>query len=188
MPRPRPDHDLAVAERRAVVATMITNGRTYREIASALRVAVSTVHADKSAIIAEWRKQFTESIGDQASVDLARVEVVIGRLFDELDRGTDPARTAMAIMAALKRRAAILGFDARDRAVSGLRLHLDDAEITDDDHDLAFDASGRPIGKGHAARIYAAFASAPAPEEPDPDTPDVSADIAEARALTRRPP
>lgn len=167
MPKPRPSRDLTLAQRRAAVARMILAGVAYREIAAHLGVSLATVAADKAAIIADLRDQYAVDVSAQVMLDLARLDGMIARLEVEIATTNDLPRATTAYVAVLKRRAAILGYDAADRRESGLRLIPQDVEAVDD-HDLAFDSQGRPIGKGDAARIYAAFAV-------DPDTADLPA-------------
>jgi transposase len=151
-----------VAQRRAQVARLIESGYSYRTIAAHLKVSLATVAQDKAAVIAEWREKHLESIGEGCVTDLSRLDNVIQRLVVRIEQDDDP-RHVMAFVAVLKRRADILGYDAADRARSGLRIEPLESAIEIDSNEL-LTPDGRPVANRLAARIHAAFANPVSPD------------------------
>lgn len=143
------------AERRREVAKLIAMRYKHREIAEMLGISPSTVQADKDAIMAEWAKAMIVDIGESFLASAAMLDLMQQALMPKI---LEEDQGAIALQLQIeKRRAAMMGFDARDRMNSGLRiLPAEDAE-TEDEEILTPD--GRPVGKGDAARIYAAFAT-----------------------------
>lgn len=157
--------ELEIAERRATTSAMILAGYTYREIAKYVNCSLGTVAADRAAIMLEWRQTYLENVGEAAVIDLARLDRVIQRLTARIDTDDDP-RHVMALLATLKRRADILGYDAADRAKTGLQIApLEDAIDVHSEGPL-LTPDGRPVANRAAARIYAAFAC-PVPDDND---------------------
>lgn len=146
------------ADRRREVAKLIAMRYKHREIAEILKISPSTVQADKDAIMAEWAKAMIVDIGESFLASAAMLDLMQQSLMPKIEIGSEDA-IALSLQIE-KRRAAMMGFDARDRMNSGMRiLPAEDVEAQDDE---ILTPDGRPIGKGDAARIYAAFA----PENP----------------------
>ena len=64
--------------RRSKVCDFILRGHTYREIARDLACSLATVHQDVHAVLAEWREERIEKIGDMLAVQ--------HRILDKLQR------------------------------------------------------------------------------------------------------
>lgn len=144
-----------IAHRRDQVAKLIAAKFTHRQIAEILGVSPGTVQADKDAIMKEWARSMMAEIGETFLADLAMLDQMQQRLAARVDEGDMNAMDMM--LKVQKRRAAMMGLDAKDRLQSGLRV-LPPEEVEAETEEV-FTPDGRPVGKGDAARIYAAFAS-----------------------------
>ena len=72
----------AVHARRTRVSESILDGLTYREMGKAFNVCIATISKDVKAIMAEWRAERIEAIGDMISIQ--------HRLLDEIQKVLRP--------------------------------------------------------------------------------------------------
>lgn len=94
--------------RKAAVARYFLQGKTVGEIASKLRVSDNTVYTDIERISQEWRKQYLADIELHAGQTLARLNYMLERLSDGIDRGdTKSVNSALAI---IQEQGTILGY------------------------------------------------------------------------------
>lgn len=114
-------------ERRAVVATLLASGVTYRRIAAEVGVSISTVNSDAQAIRAAWRKRATASYEEFVSEAMAKLDLLESRVLPaalRVDRETGkPNLWAVdRALAIVDRRCTLLGLDkpVRPAPVSAL--------------------------------------------------------------------
>ncbi len=183
---------VAITERRLRVAQYISAGMGFREIAKQEKVSLGTIANDKREILKEWQFQFADEWSDHLLIDLKRVDDGIQRLYAQLNRigrarsgdldvaaDFDLDREEREIVALrnklLERRAAMVGYDAKDRR--HVPIKLPDLEPAIEVSGKIVDGDGnRVTDKSPAARVHALLGgrrqsgaggrSEPLPEDP----------------------
>ena len=143
---------LGITARRTRVADLLLEGVPYRDIAIREGVSLGTVASDKAAIMAEWKRESIDSLHEHIILQLRRLEALICKLSNQMEDTVDP-RVGALYLQVLKRKAELLGLDARDR----VRAPIDfpKSSIPEEQQDTMLDANGRPVGKGAAAQLFA---------------------------------
>lgn len=94
--------------RKATVAKRFLEGKTVGEIARSLRVSENTVYNDIKHVSQEWRRQYLADIELHAGQTLARLNWMLERLTDGINRGdTKAVNSALAI---IQEQGTILGY------------------------------------------------------------------------------
>lgn len=156
--------ELEIAARRKRVTELILARVPYSQIAVSLGVSKGTVHSDKDAIMRDLAAATIQNAHEPFLTSLATLDAMQMGLYNRAMAGESEA---IALTLRIEqRRAAMLGFDAADRARSGLQIAPPDNAI-DIDSTGVLTPDGRPVANRDAARIYAAFAS-PDTESPEP--------------------
>lgn len=149
---------MRVAARRARITKFLLAGVTYRDIAVREGVSLGTVANDRKAIIQEWRSGCLDALHEHITLDLVRLERLIERLTVQMaakEFDGDPRVFAVYVQV-LKRKAALLGLDARDRAKSPIPFpSLSRPEVEQRVPDSGSERGS--IATAAAARLYAAF-------------------------------
>lgn len=112
-PPPKPRRATKSAVQRKTALQMRTEGHTFEQIGQALGVSRQAAHAAvvrELAVVAEDRKALAGHVLDQ---ELERIDYVMRSLRPKVDKG-DP-KAAQAFLAAMNRRAKLLGLDAPTR-------------------------------------------------------------------------
>lgn len=94
--------------RKASVARQFLQGKTVGQIAAHLRVSENTVYKDIAHVSQEWRKTYLADIELHAGQTLARLNWMLERLTDGIERGdTKSVNSALAI---IQEQGTILGY------------------------------------------------------------------------------
>lgn len=101
---------MEIEERRKIVSANILAGSNYRDIAEALGVSPATICKDFKAILADWRKQTNEIIGDWVPLELGRLDTALKAIWDDVRKGD--LRAIDRMVKIMERRAKLLGLDA----------------------------------------------------------------------------
>lgn len=112
-PPQRPRRATKSAVQRKTALQMRTEGHTFEQIGHALGITRQSAHeavARELAVVAEDRKALAGHVLDQ---ELERIDYVMRSLRPKVDKG-DP-KAAQAFLAAMNRRAKLLGLDAPTR-------------------------------------------------------------------------
>lgn len=97
-------------DRRRIVAADFLSGRTYRQMAAELHVALSTISNDVQVIVGRWQQEQVQLVGEQRQVELQRLDVALQAVWEKVLAGD-----LFAIDRYLKiaeRRSKLLGLDA----------------------------------------------------------------------------
>ena len=74
--------------RRAKVAELLLQSKTYREIARAVRVgSTKTIHDDVTAVIAEWKTQQQHHVSEWIALELERIGRIESQAWIAWERG-----------------------------------------------------------------------------------------------------
>jgi hypothetical protein len=118
-----------IEARRHQVATMLLEGRTYREIGEASGVAASTIAEDVKHVREEWKARNAEEFSDLVAFECAKLDRLEARLWPEINRGRPWAFEAFVKIS--RRRGRLLGLDTAER-VSGVVYHHEPEQPKDD--------------------------------------------------------
>lgn len=114
--RPMPQKKRGEAERehrRAIVASNLLAGMSYREIASRLNVSVGTVKNDADLMLKRWRVDQTHDIGDWSTLQVKRLDLAINSIWGRVLAG-DLAHIER-LQRLIEQQARLLGFDSSIR-------------------------------------------------------------------------
>lgn len=120
---------IEIEQRRTRVASAILQGLTYRQIAIQLHVSPATVTSDRRAIVAEWRKHYSEKANDWIDIECRRLDVMLNVIWEQVLKGSlKHIDTAMKIMERKERLLGIgVGSPAQNPAASvSVSIHIDD--------------------------------------------------------------
>ncbi len=79
--------NVAIAQRRKIVAANLLAGATYAEISLALNVSKATIASDYKAILSEWRTRYAAKANDLISLQLRRYDVLLNAIWSEAQQG-----------------------------------------------------------------------------------------------------
>jgi transposase len=121
--RQSPHEATTIEQRRERVARYVLAGVTYREAAAELDVSLATVHSDVQALKDGWRERYAEDYHEHAALELAKLEQVERRLWQQIaDSGGGRQLAAIESWIKLsRRRAQLLGLDRPERIEATVR-------------------------------------------------------------------
>jgi uncharacterized protein YerC len=102
-----------IAERRAEVAAMLLEHRTYREMAQRLDCSAATITEDVKSVREAWRERYASHYYEHAAEELAKLERVEHRLWPQIEDGKPAAIETWIKLS--RRRAQLLGLDKPER-------------------------------------------------------------------------
>jgi DNA-binding CsgD family transcriptional regulator len=108
-----------IAERRAEVAGMLLDHRTYREMAELLYCSAATITEDVKSIREAWRERYLSHYHEHAALELAKIDQVERKLWPQIDDGKLAAIETWIKLS--RRRAQLLGLDKPERVEATVR-------------------------------------------------------------------
>jgi uncharacterized protein YerC len=78
---------IAIAQRRKIVAANLLAGATYREIADVLKVSPATIAGDYKALLDEWKKNYAEKLDRYLYVQMRRLDVLLNAIWERARTG-----------------------------------------------------------------------------------------------------
>jgi hypothetical protein len=102
-----------IAERRAEVAGMLLEHRTYREMAQRLDCSAATITEDVTVVRAEWHERATDDYGAWLAEEMAKLHSLERVMLPQALAGQ--TRAVHAVLGVMTRRAKLLGLDRPER-------------------------------------------------------------------------
>lgn len=127
--------------RKAQVSQMFLKGKTVGEIANYLHVSENTVYKDIGHISQEWRRQYLADIEIHAGQTLARLNYMLERLADGIDRGE--TKSIQAALAIIQEQGTILGYRSSGVQVDITQMVREIAEASGFNPDSAVELATR---------------------------------------------
>lgn len=83
---------MRLAQRRSLIAELLLQGKTYREIANAVRVkSTRSVFEDVKAVIAEWKAQQQHHVSEWIALELERIGRIEAKAWEAWERSCQNA-------------------------------------------------------------------------------------------------